>query len=115
MDDFELWALSPSELVLVVAKRHPYRLDVALLLKGFQITGRFATSTTAFDREIGTNARTCSRRDHEQTLAINPSRMTLKPCNTVVWQSPCRRWYRCPDQTTGEDIRRPNLLRGRHG
>ena len=43
--DLEPWTLSSGELELIAAKNVANRLDIALLLKGYQSTGRFPTST----------------------------------------------------------------------
>ena len=43
--DLEPWTLSPEDCELIAAKNVANRLDIALLLKGYQSTGRFPTTT----------------------------------------------------------------------
>jgi hypothetical protein len=51
-EDLDAWRLSAGEYWLSIAKISANQLDFALLLKCFQIAGRFPSATTTIEAEV---------------------------------------------------------------
>jgi hypothetical protein len=60
-EDLDAWTLSSEEYELSAAKIGANRLDFALLLKCFQIVGRFPSATSAIEADLGGHPKAASR------------------------------------------------------